>query len=165
MVALPIEDWMTRNVKTVKPRDTIEHARALMETHRIDQLPVVHNKQLVGIVTEGDISDVSPSVYDIAEGQLPHPQRRQSDHLHVRIEEVMTQKPITLSPSDPVHAAAAIMERERFGAIPIVSKNRLVGIVSRSDVLRAFVALTDFIERVRSIEPVVRTRGRQAGGA
>jgi CBS domain-containing protein len=56
------ERWMTRQVHSVKPLDSIAHARALLEVHRINQLPVVKGGVLVGIVTDRDLRDAVATV-------------------------------------------------------------------------------------------------------
>ena len=53
-------------VVTVTPRDSVRHARGLLEKHRINQLPVVTDGRLVGIVTDRDLRDVFPSVFEVA---------------------------------------------------------------------------------------------------
>jgi len=136
-----IEDWMKRPVHHVKPHDSVAHARALLEEHRINQLPVVVNGYLVGIVTDRDLRDAFPSVAELA----GPPARRKpgvSPDL-IPVESVMMQNVLTLGPTDTVEEAARLMRRERIGAVPIVEGKRLVGILTRSDVLDAFAKLAE----------------------
>lgn len=142
-----IENWMKRQVHTVKPHDSIRHARKLMEEHRVNQLPVVAGGQLVGIVTDRDLRDAFPSV-------LEHHRRRLGADANpdtVPVEDLMSRNVLTLGPQDTFEDAAALMRRERIGAVPIVDGHRLVGIVARSDVLEAFGALAQLL-RERSAE-------------
>ena len=60
---MQIEKWMKREVHCIKPLDSIQHARDLMEEHRINQLPVVVNGRLVGIITDRNLRDAFPSVF------------------------------------------------------------------------------------------------------
>jgi acetoin utilization protein AcuB len=134
-----IDAWMKRSVITVKPQDSVLHARELLEKHRINQLPVSVDGCLVGIVTDRDIRDAFPSVFEI-------PPRRKSrangtDPTAVPIEDVMSRNVVTMAPQALVADAARIMRRERIGAIPVVEGERLVGILTRSDVLDALVEL------------------------
>jgi acetoin utilization protein AcuB len=133
-----ISKWMKRSVITAKPRDTIRHARELMEQHRVNQLPVVRNGRLLGIITDRDVRDAFPSVFDQA---APGKSTRVPDQ--VTVENVMTANVLTLGPQRSVADAARLMRRERIGAVPIVEGETLVGIFTRSDVLDAFVALAD----------------------
>src|SRR5262249_43686956 len=129
-------------VITVKPRDSARHAREVMEKHRINQLPVVVDDRIVGILTDRDLRDAFPSVFESAEPFARRTRRSGSDPATIPVEDVMTPTVLTLAPAASVADAARLMRRERIGAIPIVDRGRLVGILSRSDVLDAFVELT-----------------------
>jgi len=136
-----IEKWMKREVHSIKPLDTIQHARDLMEQHRINQLPVVVNGHLAGIVTDRNLRDAFPSVFDSPPFGKTQKASKAADPTKITIEMVMTPNVLTLSPKDEVVEAARVMRRERIGAIPIVENGHVVGIIARSDVLEAFVAL------------------------
>jgi acetoin utilization protein AcuB len=128
-----IDAWMTRTVKTVKPMDTLAHAREVMVENRINQLPVVAKGKLAGIITDRDLRDAYPSA--LAGGQA-------SELEEARVESVMTANVLILGPEDPLVRAAELMRAERIGAVPVVEKDHLVGVVTRSDILRAFVSLS-----------------------
>lgn len=137
---MEIARWMTRKLVTVKPLDSIQHARDLMIDHRVNQLPVVAKGKLVGIITDRDLRDAFPSVFSMAE----RGKRRSSlpdDPEHISVQMVMTPDVLTLSPQDSMEDAARLMRRERIGAIPILEDGKLVGILARSDILDAFVAV------------------------
>jgi acetoin utilization protein AcuB len=127
-------------VHTVKPHDSVAHARALLADYRINQLPVVQDKNLVGIVTDRDLRD-APEIFAIssqpigtdAPAVLPNPDE-------IRVESVMTVSLVTLGPEDEVEQAARLMVQDRIGGIPIVEKDRLVAILTRTDVLQAFLS-------------------------
>ncbi len=135
---------MKMAVHTVKPHDSVAHARAILAEHRINQLPVVVNRKLVGIVTDRDLRDAPAAVEVSAEAAgaaarkspAPSPDK-------IAVEAVMTTNVLTLSSADRVEDAARLMRRERIGAVPIVDRGALVGIVTRSDVLDAYVALSE----------------------
>jgi acetoin utilization protein AcuB len=133
------ERWMTTQLHTRKPIDSVAHARILLEEHRINQLPVVKNGVLVGIVTDRDLRDAvnaatTPArAAGAAEAGLKTPGE-------IPLEAVMTHSVITLAPHSTVVSAAMVMRRERIGSVPIVDKDRLAGILTRSDVLHAFVS-------------------------
>ena len=137
---MKIEPWMKHPVVTVKPGDSALHAREVMEKLRINQLPVVVDGRLTGIVTDRDLRDVFPSVAEAASSRS----RRGpvgTDPAAIPVEDVMASPALTLSPGSYLADAARLMRRERIGAVPIVDGARLVGIVTRSDVLDAFVEL------------------------
>ena len=138
---MQIEKWMKRDVQCIKPLDSIQHARDVMEEHRINQLPVVVNGRLVGIVTDRNLRDAFPSVFDTPPLGKARKPPKGTDPKQIRVEMVMTPNVLTLGPQDDIAEAARIMRRERIGAIPIVDGHRVVGIIARSDVLDAYVAL------------------------
>lgn len=137
-----IREWMTQPVHCLKPLDSVHHARELMEKYRINQMPVVLNGDVVGIVTDRDVRDASPSVFD------PEPRRKSkthdtSDPKAIPVEGIMSPGVLLLGPGESIVEAARIMARERFGSIPIIENGRLIGILTRSDLLRALVALAE----------------------
>ena len=133
---------MKHPVTTVRPQDSARHARALMEKQRINQLPVAVDDRLVGIVTDRDLRDVFPSVFESLEPWENRERKPGSDPATIPVEDVMTRNVLALAPGAFVADAAHLMRRERIGAIPIVDSERLVGILTRSDVLDAFVELS-----------------------
>ena len=136
------EDWMQRQVQSVRPLDSLQHAREIMAAHRINQLPVVVEGKLVGIVTDRDLRDAFPSVFEC------WPRGRAAEAVaaipkHITVELVMTTNVLTLGPKARLAEAARLMRTERIGAIPIVENDQLLGIVTRSDILDAFLALAE----------------------
>jgi len=138
-----IDRWMKRPVVTVKPRDSIRHAREVLEQHRFNQLPVVVDGRLVGIVTDRDLRDAFPSVFETVELREPQRLRPPADPTTIPVEDVMTSNVLTLGPADSVAEGARLMRSERIGAVPIIDSGCLIGILTRSDVLDAFLALTE----------------------
>jgi acetoin utilization protein AcuB len=125
-----IDRYMRHPVITIKSGDTIAHARELLERHRVNQLPVVVDDRLVGIVTDRDLRDAFPSVFQ--------PERRSGvDPAAIPVRDVMSANVLTVPPDATVTHAARIMRRERIGALPVVAGDRLVGILTRTDVLGA----------------------------
>ena len=139
---MQVDEWMHHPVQVIKPLDNIEHARTIMIDQKINQVPVVVDGELVGIVTDRDLRDAYPSVFDIVrswgepDNGLTHPEE-------VEIESVMTRDVVSVKPSDSLAEAAALMRKKRFGSVTVVEEGRLVGILTRSDVLAAFVSLSE----------------------
>jgi acetoin utilization protein AcuB len=147
-----VEQWMTVNPLTVRPHDSVAHARALLKEHRINQLPVTLNGRLVGIVTDRDLRDAMGATYAAAEasGNLSRQERRAQVIVEdIAIEAVMTANAITIEPHDTMERAAVVMRRERIGALPVVHRGELRGIVSRTDVLRAYLALASYDRKAK----------------
>ena len=127
---MQVSQWMTRPVFTVKPLDTLRTARRLMAEHRINQLPVVKNDKLIGIVTDRDLRDAYPSSTQI------HRSKGVDEFAEsYTVEEVMTFSVISVTPDTSLEEAAALLRGHRIGALPVVEKGKLVGILTRSDIL------------------------------
>ena len=133
-----ISDWMKGSVRVVGPRDSVRRARSLLEQYRINQLPVVDDGRLVGIVAERDLRAASPNVDEVADVLPEHEGIPRPDR--IPIETVMTRKVVTLRPEDSVEEAARLMRARRIAAIPIVDGGRIVGVLTRGDVIDAFLA-------------------------
>lgn len=138
-----ISNWMQTHVYTVKPQESVAGAREKMARHRVNQLPVVVDGKLVGIVTDRDLRDAFPSVLELIRDT---DQKRELALERVTVETVMTAEVLTLGPNDSMIDAARVMRRERVGAVPIVEGERLVGLITRSDILAAFVGLSEIAE-------------------
>ncbi len=152
---MKVRTWMKRAVHSVKPLDSIERARELMETHRVNQLPVAVDGRLVGIITDRDLRDAFPSVFDFSE-VTPRTQKvGTANPRAVTVNMVMTSNVRTVEADHSMADAARLMRRERIGALPVVDGDRLVGIITRSDVLECFSDLVELGER----------HGHRRGGA
>ncbi|MFZ0890423.1 MAG: CBS domain-containing protein [Candidatus Binataceae bacterium] len=136
-----VEDWMKLPIHVVKPRDTVAHARALLEEHRINQLPVAVNGRLVGIVTDRDLRDAPRAVEVSAAAATRRREGVPPSPTEIPVEAVMSDAVLMIGPHAGLEEAALLMRRQRVGALPIVENGRLVGILTRSDILDAFVAL------------------------
>ena len=132
-----VSGWMQRQVHIVHPHDTIEHARSECERHRINQLPVVADGKLAGIVTDRDLRDAFPSLLEEAE----HPGQAHRETNAIHVEDVMTANVLTIGELEPVERAAMIMRRERVGALPVLRNDHLIGILTRTDLLNALVTI------------------------
>ena len=135
-LGLKVSDVMTENPLTVEPSDTLEQVEDLMEEHRIRQLPVVEDKELVGIITD---RDVRPFLRDRYLGR-PEEQERV---MKTKVASIMSPKPITLSPNDELREAVDLLVEEKVGGIPVVDEEEgsVVGIVTYVDALRCFLEL------------------------
>ncbi len=136
---MEIRTWMKQTVHSVRPLDSIQHAREVMETHRVNQLPVVVDGRLVGIITDRDLRDAFPSVFEAPVLSRRTPKVSATDPRKVTVEMVMTRNVTTAAAGDSMADAARLMRRERIGALPVVEGERLVGIITRSDVLDCFI--------------------------
>jgi acetoin utilization protein AcuB len=137
---MQVSQWMKRKPHTVGPRDSIRHARTILEDHRINQLPVLAGGKLVGIVTDRDLRDAFPSVLD----HRRHREAKSNPSPEATmVETVMTSNVLTVQPDDSIAEAARVMRKGRLGALPVVDGEHLVGIITRSDLLDALVAVVE----------------------
>ena len=134
-----VAEWMTKHVATVKPLDSILHAREILEDKRVNQLPVVVGSEVVGIITDRDLRDAFPSVFDEATRTRRRGSAARGDPAKVTVEMVMTAAPFTIGSKAPLAEAAEHMRRQRVGALPVIDSGKLVGILTRSDMLRALI--------------------------
>ena len=104
---MEIERWMKKPARTVKPRESILHAREIMAEHRINQLPVVADGRVVGIVTDRDLRDAFPSAFEPP--RRGGDRRAAPDPREVPVDAVMTQTVLTLGPRDSLASAARLM--------------------------------------------------------
>lgn len=128
--------WMGTDVVTVAPNQTIAEAARLLKEHKIRRLPVVDGEVLVGIVSPNDLDKVMPSILD---AQGSNEEDFIADHTEIRA--VMTESPITIGPDDTLVEAARKMRRNKIDGLPVVESSKLVGILSISDVLDAFLEI------------------------
>ena len=141
-----VADWMTEEVLAVEVFDSLNTARQLMAKHRINQLPVLDNDVLVGIVTDRDIRDAYPTSM-----LIDHAKEIDRFAESYTVEEAMSHNVITVRPETPLATAVSLLRRHRIGALPVLKKNKLVGIVTRSDILD-FVLSGDRLNQVASSE-------------
>jgi len=140
---MKIRRWMKHPVHSVKPLDSIHHARELIERYRVNQLPVIVEGHLVGIITDRDLRDAFPSVFDSLSFARRRPHVGTTDPRTVTVEMVMSPNAITVRPDDSMADAARLMREQRIGALPVVERQQVVGILTRSDILDSFVDLAE----------------------
>jgi acetoin utilization protein AcuB len=121
---------MTRRVITISRGDTLKFASHLLHEHRIHQLPVVDGDELVGFLSGTDIRNSTFEETGLSEsGEIVATNKT--------VEEVMTRDVITVSPEDTVEDALVLIHKRRLGALPVVKGKKLVGIITKADVLAA----------------------------
>jgi len=130
---MKVVDVMTKEPLTIVAAETIGQADELMSENNIRQIPVVNGRDLIGIVTDRDIrSFLSSSLL----GDFEARERA----LRTPVRDVMTTKPIFVSPNDDLEQVVELLIEEKIGGIPVVDEVEcLVGIVTYIDLLRCFL--------------------------
>lgn len=133
-IELKVIDCMSESPITVDPGESVGAAIGMLFKWQIHELPVVEEGRLVGIITDRDLRQVSPS-YPAGQDQ-PEVQT----YLHaLKVASCMTRDPLTVEPGTLLVEAARLMRTNRIDSLPVVEQGKLVGILSISDVLDAFI--------------------------
>lgn len=125
---------MQRKVHTVNLEDRIIHARRIMITENVARLPVLNDKKLVGMISDIEIAFAFASLKkSISLGKQKH----RLDEMLVK--DAMRTHIIWTTPSTTILDAAQLMMKHNVGALPLLEKEKLVGMVSRTDLLKTIV--------------------------
>ncbi len=157
---MKVQEVMTREVTTVAPEASLREVAETLVRHGISGLPVVDESGgVVGVVSEGDIvgKEAGPEPERSLLARLLHgspPSKLEARNAA----EAMTSPAVTIAPSREVAEAARLMTEQRFNRLPVVDDDgRLAGIVTRADLVRAFLRTDAEIERELREDVVERT--------
>ena len=125
---------MTRDPATVAPNDSLERVVELLRRRDIRSVPVLEKGRLIGIVTDRDVRHVAPGYPLLSDEEEIHRYMR-----HLTVTAAMTADPMTVAPDAPLTDAAKVLETYRISSLPVVEGIELVGILTVTDLLRAFV--------------------------
>ncbi len=136
---LLVADIMTHHPVTIEPTATLKEAVRLMVEGGFRRLPVVDQEgRLIGIVTDRDIRLATDSPVVL------HERSQHEYHItHVVVESCMTPDPIAVKPATPVADVIRLMQERKIGGLPVVMGDQLVGVVTETDVLDAFLAFLE----------------------
>jgi acetoin utilization protein AcuB len=129
-----VRDWMTQKPLTITPDTAAETAIRMMREHRLRHLPVVKKSAtLVGLVALPDLLHASPpSTESLEAWEISYVLAR------MRVRDVMTKRVIVVGEDCPLEAAALVMSERKIGCLPVVEGTRLIGIITETDIFRAF---------------------------
>ncbi len=132
-----VKDRMSCNPVTISPDTSVSEALNLMRQSKVRRMPVLdRHGRLVGIVSEKDLLYASPSpatslnVYEI--GYLLS---------KLKVKEIMTRDVITVTEDAPLEEAARIMADNRVGGLPVMAENKLVGIITETDIFKVLLEM------------------------
>lgn len=158
---MKVEQLMTRDVRTVSPDTSLKDVAGILSSHGISGLPVVDaDGRVLGVVSEADILRKEQGLGGRRSGVLgwlldrgePDPR------LEARTAgEAMTSPALSIEPGRPVSEAAKLMVEKEINRLPVVSEGRLVGIVTRADLVRAFHRPDEEIEREITEDVLLQT--------
>lgn len=132
-----VADYMTQNPVTITPDAGIDEAAKILDKGHFRRLPVVEHGKLVGFFTNRDLLRASPS----AATTLDRFEMR-TLLAKIKVADVMQKNVITVTDTMTIEEAALVMAREKIGGVPVLSSaQKLVGIISSTDIFRAFIAV------------------------
>ena len=148
---MKVADVMTSGVISIAPTDSVMKAAHLMLQYDLSGFPVVEHGKLVGIMSEGDL------LRRVEIGTEPHNRPRWIELLfpgrlaeeyaraHGRtVEEIMTRNVVSVSESASIEEAVRLMEQHHVKRLPVVRGEAVVGIISRADIVRAFIRQSSY---------------------
>ena len=128
---MQVKDVMSTEVTVVDRNDDLSQVEDLMVAKKLRHVPVVENGELVAIVSQRDLFKAMMS------STMGYGEKAQKAYLHsVRVKEIMTDPVVTVAPDTAVGEAAALMLNRGIGCLPVLDGTQLVGIVTKTDLLR-----------------------------
>jgi acetoin utilization protein AcuB len=151
-----VRNWMSAPPLTLLPGATVSTAVDFLRKRKIRRAPVLEEGRLVGIVTLGDLTGTG---------------KRHGDKSVTTVENVMTRKPVTVEPLETLESAAQKMLTKKISGLPVLDGERLVGILTESDLFRALCGMMGIGEKGARLSVTVpdtsdlleSIRGRLAG--
>ena len=119
-----VRDRMTPDPVIVGPQAMLATAQEYMQVGHFRRLPVIHDSTLVGILTDRDI------------------RRHAGAEDRTKVQAAMTESPLTVPPDMAVEEATKLMLRDQISGLPVVENGKLIGIITASDILNAFLEMT-----------------------
>jgi acetoin utilization protein AcuB len=134
--------WMTPDPKIISPNVSVAEATERMQRERVRRYPVVEeDRKLVGIVSLDDLLRATPSVVtSLNVWEISYLLSK------VQVHDVMTRTVITVSEDTPLEEAAKIMLTKKIGGLPVVQGEKVIGIITESDIFRIFAELLGSME-------------------
>jgi len=153
-----VGERMSRPVISVSPDTPINDALAMLKKEHIRRAPVINKGKLVGIVTETDLLNASPSdVTTLSVWEMHYLISK------VTVKKVMTKKVTTVTVDTPIEEAARIMSDNKIGGMPVLNNGRVVGMITETDLFKVFLELMGARQKaVRVTATIEQKRGSLA---
>jgi len=142
---MKVKDLMSKKLFTVGPEDMLDKVFYLFNFEAIRHLPVVEKGKVVGVISDRDMKKVMGSRKKIVTEKVDGTQFT----VHARrVRTIMDRGVTTIGPDDQAADAAAIMAKRKIGCLPVVKKDKLVGMITSTDILRAYVKLAHEVDKM-----------------
>lgn len=136
---MKVKNWINREPVTIQRTAKLQDALELMKKHSIRHLPVVDDGQLVGFITESDIRQFFfPSMVE-----------------DIPVHQVMVLNPITINANASIEMAARLIHDYKIGGLPVLDKKKLVGVITASDLLSAFIDVMGLLKASARLDVLV----------
>jgi acetoin utilization protein AcuB len=146
-----VGERMSRPVISVSPEEPINEVLAMFRKEHIRRAPVIKEGKLVGIVSERDLLNASPSsATTLSVWELNYLISK------VRVKDVMTKKVITVDKDTPIEEAARIMADKKIGGMPVTSAEKVVGIITETDLFKVFLELMGARQKATRVTATIR---------
>ena len=142
---MKVKELMTKKVFTVTPEDKVDKVFILFNFEAIRHIPVVEGGEVAGILSDRDLKKIlGPKKQKVVtkDGTTIMIQAR-------KVRTLMKRNVTTIGPDERASDAAAIMAKRKIGCLPVVKNKKLVGIITSTDILRAFVKLSNDIMKIQ----------------
>ena len=134
---IKVSEVMSTQVKTIKVSESISAAKTIMKQEDIRHIPVVNDKNYpIGIISQRDILRAQVS-------DLINDETQAIDEEKVAVEQIMSKKVSSLHPSDPLRSAGIEMQKHKFGCMPVIKNDQLVGIITDTDFVTVAINLIE----------------------
>lgn len=134
-----VQEWMTKEVIHIGPETSMMKASRLMKEKHIRRLPVVDdNLRVVGIISDRDVKEASPSKATTLD-------MHELYYLlsELKVKDIMTKNPVCAKANDSVEGVAITLTEKGFGGMPVVDdNNKIIGIITESDIFKVFTSIT-----------------------
>lgn len=149
-----IKLWMQQEVRTIEADTPIGQAKEILDQANFRHLPVMQDAKLIGILSQTDINRALPSAIDssLSPGNILI-----ATQAHVSA--FMSQNPVTAHPMDPLEDVALLMRRFKIGAVPVIEEEKLVGIITETDIFQAFIEISGVGDPGARIELYIANNG------
>lgn len=142
---MKIGEIMTKEVYTIKPDSTLKECAEVLNKYQANGLVVMEEGKVIGVITKTDIfKAILPRYPDIIEDErhmtdLEYIEERVHKLFVMKVSEIMGTPPITVSSDMPIIRAGSLMIIRRVKQVPVIDKDRLVGIVTLTDIINALL--------------------------
>jgi acetoin utilization protein AcuB len=133
-----VKGWMTSDAMTIDEDTSMMKASQIMKENNVRRLPVMHKGKLVGMVTDRDIKEASPSMATTLDVHELYYLLSE-----LRVKDIMSKDVFTIGPEETVEKAAVKMMEHRISGLPVVNdKGKVVGVITQGDIFKVLVSLT-----------------------